>query len=296
MAGYVGRFAPSPTGPLHFGSLVAAVGSYLEARAHRGTWLVRMEDVDEPRTVPGAAHRILRTLEGFGLEWDGLVLYQSDRSDIYHAALEHLLDARLAFHCGCTRREVGGDIYPGTCRHGLPPGRTPRAVRVIAEAVEVRLRDGIQGTFIQELARDVGDFVVKRGDGYIAYQLAVVVDDAAQGVTHVVRGADLLDSTPRQIQLQRLLGYPEPAYHHLPVAIDGRGNKLSKQTGATDVDRHPRGQVLWQVLDFLNQQPPPELAHADLADLWAFARERWDIARVPRMTAIQVSKGLLDSA
>lgn len=290
----MGRFAPSPTGPLHFGSLVAAVGSYLEARRHGGTWLVRMEDVDEPRTVAGAAHGILGTLERFGLRWDGLVLYQSDRSAIYLGALQRLLEDRQAFPCACTRKELGGGVYPGTCRFGLPRGREARSVRVHSTGVRITIRDQVQGTFIQDLERDVGDFVVKRGDGYIAYQLAVVVDDAEQGVTHVVRGADLLDSTPRQVHLQRLLGYAEPTYLHLPVAINSWGNKLSKQTGAAAVHHHPPVTVLWKVMDFLNQQPPPELARADLPAFWSWAHDAWDGARVPRMTAIQVPNRLLD--
>ncbi|HSI21473.1 MAG TPA: tRNA glutamyl-Q(34) synthetase GluQRS [Methylophilaceae bacterium] len=289
-APYRGRFAPSPTGPLHFGSLVAAVGSYLEAKSRDGAWLVRIEDIDPPREMPGAADDILRTLEAYGFEWNGPVLYQSRRGDLYDAALEKLDNDRLLYPCACTRREIAdsalpgieGPIYPGTCRRGLLAGRTPRAVRVRVDAVEIEFEDAIQGTIRQNLARDIGDFVLKRADGFFAYQLAVVVDDAAQGITHVVRGSDLLDSTPRQMYLQQLLGWSTPNYAHLPVATNAAGEKLSKQTLAQPLDPKQPTPALWQALDFLGQNPPGELAAGALGDLWSWAMAQWDMRLVPR--------------
>jgi glutamyl-Q tRNA(Asp) synthetase len=247
---YRGRFAPSPTGPLHFGSLVAALGSYLDAKAHNGEWLVRIEDLDTPRVVPGAADDILRTLERFGLEWDGPVLYQSSRIEAYEAALHDLRRRGLVFPCGCSRKDVG-DRYGGTCRAGLR-GRsdTPSwRFRVNDETVEfVDLRLGLQS---QNVADYVGDFVLKRADGPFAYQLAVVVDDAFQGITDVVRGEDLLDSTARQILLQRALGLPQPRYRHLPVVLNDTGQKLSKQTGATALDPNRVTELLAQARSLL---------------------------------------------
>src|SRR5574343_1441685 len=223
---YRGRFAPSPTGPLHFGSLVAAVGSYLDARTQGGEWLLRMEDVDTPRNVPGAADDILRTLTTFGFEWDGAVLYQSARFAAYGEALASLQQAGQAYGCACSRKEIadsathaaidGGLAYPGNCRHGLAPGRTARAWRLRVDDRELAFDDRLQGRVAQHLERDVGDFVLRRADGLFAYQLAVVGDDAWQDITHVVRGADLLASTPRQIYLLRCLGAAVPRYAHLP--------------------------------------------------------------------------------
>ncbi len=226
MEKYRGRFAPSPTGPLHFGSLVAAVGSYLEAKSRGGAWLLRMEDLDTPRAQPGAADAILRTLEACGMAWDGDIVYQSRRSVAYRAALAHLEAQGLVYACGCSRREIadsglgpdGALIYPGTCRNGLAPGKQARAIRVCVDHERIDFEDLVQGNLNQDLAAEVGDFVLRRADGLYAYQLAVVVDDAEQKITDVVRGADLLDSTPRQIYLQRRLGLPAPRYLHLPAA------------------------------------------------------------------------------
>ena len=262
---YVGRFAPSPTGPLHFGSLVAALASYMEARSAKGKWLVRMEDLDKPREQPGAADAILRALDAFGLHWDGAVEYQSRRTARYSAVMSRLKDH--TYPCGCTRSEIadsalaidGARVYSGTCRGGLPPGKTVRSVRVRAEG-EIRFRDRVQGDQSQVLERDVGDFVLCRADGQFAYQLAVVVDDAEQGVTDVVRGADLLDSTARQIHLQRLLGYPTPRYLHVPVAVNAAGEKLSKQTGAEPVDAARRANALRRAFAFLGQPATDDLA------------------------------------
>jgi glutamyl-Q tRNA(Asp) synthetase len=260
----VGRFAPSPTGPLHFGSLVAAVASWLDARRHGGRWLLRMEDLDPPREVPGAADAILRSLEAFGLHWDGPVLYQSTRHEAYREALAKLRASGMTYDCGCTRREVGkrgrpgldGPVYPGTCRNGLPPGKRPRAVRVRTGPGVIGFADRMQGSIRQDLAREVGDFIICRADGLYAYQLAVVVDDAHQGITHVVRGADLLDSTPRQILLQRLLGLSTPAYLHHPLVLTPGGEKLSKQTHAPPVDDSDPVPALLRALRFLGETVP----------------------------------------
>ncbi|TAH43871.1 MAG: tRNA glutamyl-Q(34) synthetase GluQRS, partial [Betaproteobacteria bacterium] len=275
---YVGRFAPSPSGPLHFGSLVAAIGSFLEARSHAGRWLLRIEDVDTPRTLPGAADAIIATLARFGLEWDGDIVWQSRRTAAFAAALERLKTSGDAFPCACTRRELadsaltrdGSHRYPGTCRDGLPPGRSARAWRVRATGL-IRFDDAIQGPQQEDLEADVGDYIVLRADRLFACELAVVVDDADAGVTHVVRGADLLDSTARQIHLQRLLGLWTPAYAHLPVATNGAGEKLSKQTLARAIDDHPPAAAFTAALSFLGQRPPPELVRASLREVrdWA---------------------------
>lgn len=285
---YRGRFAPSPTGPLHFGSLVAALASYLEARQQQGEWLLRMEDLDTPRNMPGAADAILRSLEAFGFEWDGAVVYQSERHDLYAAALARLQEGGLVYPCGCTRKEIAdsaihgieGAIYPGTCRSGLPPGKTARAWRIRAENRTIGFDDAIQGHVAQNLARDIGDFVLKRADGFYAYQLAVVVDDADQAITHVVRGADLLDSTPRQIYLQQVLGLPAMHYAHIPVVLNAQGEKLSKQTQAAAVDDRQPATQLWQALDFLQQSPPAAIRNAPLADIWQWADQNWQLSRI----------------
>jgi glutamyl-Q tRNA(Asp) synthetase len=261
-ATYRGRFAPSPTGALHFGSVVAAVASYLDARAHGGEWLVRMEDVDKTRERPGAADAILRTLERFGFEWDGPVWVQSARTAAYEAAMRRL----DVYGCACSRRES-----PRCgCRNGLGE-RTPRAWRVCAPGVPVCFDDGVQGRHCDT----PGDFIVRRADGFFAYQLAVVVDDAEQGSTHVVRGADLLDSTPRQIVLQRMLGCPQPGYMHIPVAVDERGGKLSKQNLAPGVDG--AANVIRAALAFLGQPP---------CDTLRDAIPEWRADRIPRVLSL----------
>ncbi|MBM3373116.1 MAG: tRNA glutamyl-Q(34) synthetase GluQRS [Betaproteobacteria bacterium] len=287
---YRGRFAPSPTGPLHFGSLVAAVGSFLDARAHRGEWLLRMEDLDRPRCVPGAAEAILHTLQALGLKWDGPVMHQSARDPAYAAALARLDDAGQLYGCACTRREIAdsalagidGPVYPGTCRGGLPPGREARAWRVRCDGAHIAFDDAIQGRIAQDLEREIGDFVLKRADGLFAYQLAVVVDDAEQGITDIVRGADLIDSTPRQIHLQGLLGLPVPRYAHLPVAVNGQGEKLSKQTLAAAVDAREPVPLLNRVLEFLGQTRVDDCETQDLAAFWPAAIAGWRRERVAR--------------
>lgn len=293
---YRGRFAPSPTGPLHFGSLVAAVGSYLDARAHGGAWLVRMEDVDTPRNAPGAADDILRTLAAFGFEWDGPVLYQSQRGEAYAAALARLKANGMAYPCACTRKEIGdsatrpaidgGLAYPGTCRQGLPPGRAARAWRLRVNDDETAFADRLQGRIAQHLESDVGDFVLHRADGLFAYQLAVTVDDEFQRISHVVRGADLLASTPRQIALQRALGFAMPDYAHLPVAANAAGEKLSKQTLAPPLQAEKATEQLVRALAFLGQSPPAGLAHAGLGEVWLWAQANWSFTAIPRQRAI----------
>jgi len=284
---YCGRFAPSPTGDLHFGSLVSALASWLDARAHRGRWRIRIEDLDTARAVPGSAQAILATLDRLGLAHDGPVEWQSERTTGYARALEGLQRRGMVYACGCSRGAlagapagIDGPVYPGTCRHGLPPGRAPRAWRVRVDDTPILVEDAIQGPIMQRLDRDVGDFVVRRADGPWAYQLAVVVDDAAQGITDVVRGADLLDSTPRQCHLQALLGVPRPRYAHVPVAVDAQGRKLSKQGLAPAIDRESALRWLRAALDFLGQSPPTaSVGRADA--LLAHAIARWDPRRIP---------------
>ena len=282
---YVGRFAPSPTGPLHFGSLVAALASWLDCRHAGGRWLVRMEDLDQPRVIAGAADEILRQLEAFGLEWDGAVEYQSRRTGLYRDALRRL--EAFTYPCGCTRRELedsalaidGSRIYPGTCRAGVANGKTARAVRLRTGADPVRFTDRVQGEISQSVQTEVGDFILQRADGAFVYQLAVVVDDAAQGITDVVRGADLLDSTPRQIVLQRLLGVPTPRYLHVPVATNAAAEKLSKQTRAANAAEGD----LARALEFLGMDPVHGASAAERLDQ---AARNWDRARIPRRRAI----------
>ena len=291
MRRYRGRFAPSPTGPLHFGSLVAAVGSFLEARTRGGVWLVRMEDLDPPRVVPGAAEAILDALRSCGLEWDGPVVRQGARSEAYHSAFHRLRQGGRVYPCACSRREIAdsalagaeGPIYPGTCRQGLPRGKTPRAWRLATAGAKVELDDAVQGRRVHDLENESGDFVLYRADEVYAYQLAVVVDDAEQGVTDVVRGADLLGSTPRQVFLQRLLGLPSPRYAHLPVAVNAAGEKLSKQTRAAPFDAARPLPALVAALAFLGQQPPVELEHGSPQEFWDWALKNWSLARVPRV-------------
>lgn len=281
-AGYRGRFAPSPTGPLHFGSLVAAVGSYLDARHQQGEWLLRVEDVDISREVPGATDDILHTLEQLGMEWDGPVSYQSKRTRLYEEALAQLQQQGKIFDCGCTRKELAGSTaYPGTCRDGLPEGREPRSLRVSVSDTVVDLQDRLQPALRQQLATEIGDFIVRRADQLFAYQLAVVVDDGDQAINNVVRGVDLLESTPRQIYLQQLLGLPTPAYLHLPIAIDAGNAKLSKQTFARRIDIDGSNSAIVDALRFLRQPLPDSPQDASRDELWRWAVEHWDINRIP---------------
>jgi glutamyl-Q tRNA(Asp) synthetase len=279
LPGYRGRFAPSPTGPLHFGSLLAAFGSWLLARRAGGEWLVRIEDLDPPREIPGAAMEQLRALAAFGLQADGPVLRQSERGDIYQAALDKLLASGAAFACHCSRSDLADD--GGIHRHCVAGAeRTTPAFRLrVPPAATLSFEDAIQGRVSQDISEEVGDFVLKRADGYWAYQLAVVVDDAAQGITEVVRGADLLDSTPRQILLQRALGLATPRYAHLPLVVDAHGRKLSKSLDALPVDASdplPALRAAWQALGQLDM---PNVR--SVAAMLVAAREAFDPARIP---------------
>ena len=286
----IGRFAPSPTGSLHFGSLVAATASYLAARAERGRWLLRIEDLDKPREQTGAAARIIQTLLALGFEWDDEILYQSQRLSAYHDALRHL--SSHTYPCTCSRKAIQqagqtgalGLIYAGTCRDKtlFPAPQQQYALRLRTDDTVVDFEDAIQGHYAQRLASEVGDFVIRRADGLFAYQLAVVVDDAFQGVNQIVRGADLLDNTPRQIYLQRLLGFPTPHYAHVPLAMGQDGQKLSKQNFAPSIDRHASVQSLVAALQFLGQQPPHAADVTSLTALWDWAIANWNSQNVPR--------------
>jgi len=275
----VGRFAPSPTGPLHLGSLLAAVGSCLDARANGARWLVRMEDLDAPRVVPGCADQMLRTLEAFGFEWDGDVLYQSTRRDDYRAAIAALRTADRIFECGCSRKELaaaGDDApgYPGTCRPGTTrPG--PHALRFRVDDSPIYFDDLFLGRQHFDLA-GCGDVVVQRRDGLASYQLAVVVDDAFQGVTRVIRGADLVSSTPWQLNLQSALGFMRPIYGHLPVLTEPDGSKLSKSRRAVPLNPAAAPHALATTLTLLSQSPPAGLGQASVREIWNWAREHWN--------------------
>ena len=309
---YIGRFAPSPTGPLHFGSLVAAVASYCDAKANNGTWLLRMEDLDTPREIVGAADTILQQLDVFGFEWDGEIVFQSQRSEIYEEYLYQLKRDGLVYACTCSRKEIAdsaifngidGAIYPKTCFNKTLKLSTNKfndsakpinacSWRVnVDDAKIIRFNDAIQGEISQHLNADVGDFILKRKDGLFAYQLAVVVDDALQNITQIVRGADLLDSTPRQIYLQYLLGFnthdlKKISYAHVPIATNIAGEKLSKQTLAEPININLAVHQLFDALHFLGQTPPAELKNAKLDESWHWAIEHWNLAKVP--TAIQI--------
>ncbi|MET0067978.1 MAG: tRNA glutamyl-Q(34) synthetase GluQRS [Candidatus Thiodiazotropha sp.] len=295
---YRGRFAPSPTGLLHFGSLVAALGSYLDARSLGGEWLIRIEDVDRLRVVAGAADEMLRTLERFGFEWDGEVIYQSRRSEAYEASIQELIQAGHAYPCSCSRKTIReqaangpeGPIYPGICRQGMrQPGRA-NSIRLVTQDRPMDFTDRLLGPYAQNLGWEVGDFVIRRADGFYAYQLAVVVDDAWQGVTHVVRGADLLSSTPRQCYLQELLRLSHPEYLHLPLAIDRLGRKLSKQDQDLPVDPKQPMPSLLAALGFLGQTLPEEPPQR-VEEFWQWAIAHWRVRDIPT----QVSRPLADA-
>lgn len=285
---YIGRFAPTPSGPLHFGSIIAALGSYLQARGQQGKWLLRIEDLDTPRNQPGALDNILYLLDQLGLHWDGPVMVQSQRIAVYEEILELLAARGLTYPCSCTRYEIKGKPYSGTCRNGITSTRRPRALRVRTHSEPVGFQDRIQGHFRQQLEQDIGDFILRRSDGLIAYHLAVVVDDVSQGVTEIVRGADLLDSTPRQIYLQNLLNYATPEYVHLPVANTRQGRKISKQNHAPGIDPQQGPAVLFRALQFLGQQPDPALATAGTHEIIAWGIEHWQLSAVPACPSIQL--------
>lgn len=288
-AAYIGRFAPSPSGALHFGSLLAALASFLDARAHRGQWLLRMEDLDPAREPPGAAQQILDTLVDFGFSWDGPVLYQSQRIPDYHKILQQLQVRQLIYPCDCSRQRIRAlnGIYDNHCRgrHTVP---SPHALRLQLPDTVLAFDDRIQGHYEQDLRRDCGDVVLLRRDGLVAYQLAVVVDDALQGITDVVRGYDLIDSTPRQIALQQMLGLPTPRYAHIPVACNRQGQKLSKQHFARALDSREASLYLTEALKFLGQDTGSGQRREKPAAILERAAERWDIQRVPKLANIPV--------
>lgn len=286
---YVGRFAPSPTGPLHLGSLYTALASFLDARQHDGRWLLRIDDLDTPRNMPGAVPAILDCLRRFGLHWDGEVYYQSQHIDDYLDALSRLEGQHRLYRCVCSRKRLAayGDVYPGVCRDQQYPGDQEYALRVKTDDKELSFGDRIQGTIRENPALQHGDFVVKRKDGIIAYQLAVVVDDHQQGVNRVVRGFDLLDSTGRQMLLHHLLDYPIPEYMHVPIIVDSQGCKLSKQTYAQAVDQNDPAATLILLLEWLNQNPQPSLRRATVAGILEWAIEHWQPQRLKKIRAIE---------
>jgi glutamyl-Q tRNA(Asp) synthetase len=293
---YIGRFAPSPTGPLHFGSLVAAVASYLQARSCRGRWLLRIEDIDPPRERKGAADAIVRALDAYGFEWDGPVLYQSGNSAHHHEAVERLLREGLAYRCGCSRQRLAtalqgplGRIYPGTCRAGSTSRSS--AIRLRTDNEPVAFVDLVQGPQVQRLESQSGDFVIRRRDNLIAYHLAVVVDDFAQGVSEVVRGVDLLESTPRQIHLQQMLNYSTPRYAHIPVVVNRAGQKLSKTTGAGGIPLDKTAKVLCAALRALKQPVPPDLAAAGQPAVWAWATRSWRLGAMAAQRSVPEPPG-----
>lgn len=283
---YIGRFAPSPTGPLHLGSLFTALASYLDAHAHHGKWLLRLDDLDTPRNQPGSVASILTTLETFGLQWDGEVYYQSQHLDAYAEHLAYLDKNGLTYRCECSRKTLSeqafGDadsnkpnVYPGTCRNKLIAETTPHAIRIKVDADDLTFTDSLQGTLSHKLLQKDGDFILKRRDGIIAYQFAVVIDDYLQGINHVVRGCDLLEETPKQIYLQQILGFPTPAYMHVPVIVDQHGYKLSKQTLATAVDTKISNKTLFNLLVLLKQNPPDELYGVAVNELLYWGIANW---------------------
>ncbi len=275
---------------------MTALGSYLQARKQKGKWLIRMEDIDEPRTRPGTDKIILKQLECLGLLWDGEIVYQSQRTPLYRSAFEYLNSLGLIFRCTCTRKEIANRPYPGTCRHGVADVTTGYSMRIKTNDDDIACDDVLQGKFVQSIASEVGDFIIKRADGLFAYHLAVTVDDAEQGINEIVRGADLLDSTPRQIYLQTLLGYNLPGYLHLPVAINNDGNKISKRSHAAAIDHDNPSQVIFEALDFLGHAPPYEAMNADIESLLDWAVKNWDLNTLPKQTQIKINHGSQNDA
>ena len=286
---YIGRFAPTPSGYLHFGSLVAAVASYLDARSVGGKWLVRMEDLDPPREMPGAQAAILETLERYGFEWDGPVERQSDRHAAYSAQVEQWLRSGLAYACTCSRKQLEGSngIYPGTCRDAQHDWHGDVAIRIRVPELDYRFTDRLQGEFHQHLGREVGDFIICRRDGLFAYQLAVVLDDAWQGVTDIVRGADLLDNTPRQLYLQELLGIAAPRYLHVPLIIQPDGHKLGKSYRSPPLEAEQAAPLLVRALKALGQNPPAGLAQSAPGDVLTWGIRHWNAEAIPHSLTLE---------
>ncbi|AXA57219.1 tRNA glutamyl-Q(34) synthetase GluQRS [Pseudomonas thivervalensis] len=287
MTAYIGRFAPTPSGHLHFGSLVAALASYLDARAVDGRWLLRMEDLDPPREEPGAQAAILKALESYGFEWDGEMVRQSERHDAYDQIINRLFNQGLAYACTCSRKQLEAyqGIYPGLCRNA-GHGTEDAAIRLRVPELEYHFTDRVQGEFRQHLGREVGDFVIRRRDGLYAYQLAVVLDDAWQGVTDIVRGADLLDSTPRQLYLQELLGLPQPRYLHVPLITQPDGHKLGKSYRSPPLAADQATPMLLRALRALGQQPGLELVGASPREVLAWGIRHWDAGKIPRTLSL----------
>lgn len=293
---YRGRFAPSPSGPLHFGSLLAATASYLEARKMAGHWWLRIEDIDPPREVEGASEHIIKTLRQFAFEWDELS-YQSQRIEIYQQYINKLLDSKQAYYCACSRQDITlykqkegitSDIYPGICRNGLN-GKQARSIRLIVDDVNISINDAIQGQQTVSMSKKIGDFIVKRADGLYSYQLAVAIDDSLQEMTQVIRGYDLHLSSYNQRYLCQQLNIPSPAYAHFPIAVDGKGDKLSKRTAAKDIALEEPQKVLFQALHFLGQEPPTSLQSVSLKQLWQWAFEHWKLEKVPSCQSIKTT-------
>lgn len=281
-SGYVGRFAPTPSGPLHFGSLVAALASFLDARAHQGQWLVRIEDIDPPRCQDGASDHILRTLDAFGLHWDGSICYQSQQQQYYLQALAQLQQQDRLYPCICSRSQLQGQtIYPGNCRDQFIPSEQASAWRLKVPAMELGFDDLIMPAYEENLSQQVGDFILQRKDGLFAYQLAVVVDDAQQGITHIIRGADLYQQTPRQVFLQKCLALPTPSYGHIPLIINNAGQKLSKQNLAQAISASQAPLLMSQALQRLGQNLPSELKGAPVAEQLAWSIAAWERKKVP---------------
>ncbi len=288
---YRGRFAPSPSGSLHFGSLIAATASYLDAKANQGKWLLRIEDLDQPRVQAGAIRSIIRLLEAYGFEWDEEILYQSQRFSAYESAINELSLSKHIYPCCCTRKQIKqtatmgpyGLIYAGTCRRGMPiSAGSQQSTRLITHNDAISFEDRLQGEYVQHLSSEIGDFVLKRSDGIYAYQLAVVVDDDYQKISDIVRGNDLLDNTARQIYLQQLLGYKQPRYLHFPIALDENGNKLSKTNHAPEAEIKDGLKNIHKSLQFLGQMPPKMTDFAHITDLWNWAIDHWDYNKIMR--------------
>lgn len=295
---YIGRFAPSPTGRLHFGSLVAAVASYVDAKAHQGQWLVRIEDLDPPREVPGAASDILHTLEAFKLQWDGEVMYQSQRSERYQSIIQQLQEQQLLYGCNCTRKQIrqSGGVYLNVCRNQQWPITNDSAIRVKQSQHPPEFIDPIMGPLQESPEKQREDFIVRRRDGLFAYQLAVVCDDIDQNISCVVRGADLLDSTPKQLRLFQLLNQTAPEYLHIPLAVNQQGDKLSKQNYAPAIQPEQAQEQLFQALRFLGHCPPSEFKSESCEQTLSWAIEHWQRQSIPRTLTINIDSTRLESS
>ncbi|MBM87747.1 MAG: tRNA glutamyl-Q(34) synthetase GluQRS [Gammaproteobacteria bacterium] len=289
---YIGRFAPSPSGPLHFGSLMAAVASYLDAKANKGQWLVRIEDLDPPREPKGASEQILEQLNALKLEWDGEVLYQSSRLENYMQALNDLSERNLCFQCNCSRKRIKsiGSIYDGYCRNRMNLDTKGCAIRVIADEIDLEFKDLVHGNYKKNIGTEIGDFIIVRRDKLFAYQLAVVVDDAFQKVTHIIRGYDLIHSTPRQIYLQQLLNFPTPLYGHIPIVVNDQGQKLSKQHFATPIDAKEGPELIHRAFVLLGLSPPKGNKSAPVQEQLHWGIKKWDMQTVPKLANIPEDK------